>query len=70
MFLFCGSESCADLKLPKSWKKKVTEKQSKQDQIIEMLSNMQAGSVSSTSTSTKKEGTSEPKKDDKKKARN
>ena len=65
--LFCGSESCADLKLPKSWKNKVSEKQSKQDQIIEMLSNMQAGSVSSTSTSAKKEGTSEPKKDDKKK---
>ena len=65
--LFCGSESCADLKLPKSWKNKVSEKQSKQDQIIEMLSNMQAGSVSSTLTSTKKEGTSEPKKDDKKK---
>ena len=65
--LFCGSESCADLKLPKSWKNKVSEKQSKQDQIIEMLSSMQAGSVSSTLTSTKKEGTSEPKKDDKKK---
>ena len=65
--LFCGSESCADLKLPRSWKNKVSEKQSKQDQIIEMLSNMQAGSVSSTLTSTKKEGTSEPKKDDKKK---
>ena len=65
--LFCGSESCADLKLPKSWKNKVSEKQSKQDQIIEMLSNMQPGSVSSTSTSAKKEGTSEPKKDDKKK---
>jgi len=65
--LFCGSDSCADLKLPKSWKNKVSEKQSKQDQIIEMLSNMQAGSVSSTLTSTKKEGTSEPKKDDKKK---
>ena len=27
--LFCGSESCADLKLPKSWKNKVSEKQSK-----------------------------------------
>ncbi|MDA9162747.1 hypothetical protein N9O29_00700 [Alphaproteobacteria bacterium] len=65
--LFCGSDSCADLKLPKSWKNKVSEKQSKQDQIIEMLSNMQPGSVSSTSTSAKKEGTSEPKKDDKKK---
>ncbi|MDB9824564.1 hypothetical protein OAC15_00470 [Alphaproteobacteria bacterium] len=65
--LFCGSESCADLKLPKSWKNKVSEKQSKQDQIIKMLSNMQAGSVSSTLTSTKKEGTSVPKKDDKKK---
>ena len=37
--LFCGSESCIDLKLPKSWKSKQSDKQSKQDQIIEMLSN-------------------------------
>ena len=39
--LFCGSESCIDLKLPKSWKTKQKDKQSKQDQIIEMLSNIQ-----------------------------
>ena len=43
--LFCGSESCIDLKLPKSWKSKQSDKQSKQDQIIEMLSNIQVGSV-------------------------
>ena len=43
--LFCGSESCIDLKLPKSWKAKQKDKQSKQDQIIEMLSNIQVGSV-------------------------
>ncbi len=43
--LFCGSESCIDLKLPKSWKAKQSDKQSKQDQIIEMLSNIQVGSV-------------------------
>ena len=61
--LFCGSESCADLKLPKSWKKKVTEKQSKQDQIIEMLSNLQVGSVNSDSTLSKKVEISDPKKD-------
>ncbi|MDC0861875.1 hypothetical protein OAQ08_04700, partial [Alphaproteobacteria bacterium] len=65
--LFCGSESCADLKLPKSWKKKVTEKQSKQDQIIEMLSNLQIGSINSNSTLSKNVESSEPKKDDKKK---
>lgn len=65
--LFCGSESCADLKLPKSWKKKVTEKQSKQDQIIEMLSNLQVGSINSTTTFSKKVENSEPKKDVKKK---
>ena len=39
--LFCGSDSCIDLKLPKSWKNKQKNKQSKQDQIIEMLSNIQ-----------------------------
>jgi hypothetical protein len=65
--LFCGSESCADLKLPKSWKKKVTEKQSKQDQIIDMLSNLQVGSVDSNSTLSKKVESSEPKNDVKKK---
>ena len=36
--LFCGSESCIDLKLPKSWKAKQKDKLSKQDQILEMLS--------------------------------
>ncbi|MDC1315768.1 hypothetical protein N8251_00110 [Alphaproteobacteria bacterium] len=65
--LFCGSESCADLKLPKSWKKKVTEKQSKQDQIIEMLSNLEVGSVNSNSTLSKKVEISDPKKDVEKK---
>ena len=44
--LFCGSESCIDLKLPKSWKAKQKDKLSKQDQILEMLSNIQVGSVS------------------------
>ena len=67
--LFCGSESCADLKLPKSWKKKVTEKQSKQDQIIEMLSNLQVGSVNSNSTLSKKVEISDPKKDVEKKTK-
>ena len=43
--LFCGSESCIDLKLPKSWKAKQKDKLSKQDQILEMLSNIQVGSV-------------------------
>lgn len=43
--LFCGSENCIDLKLPKSWREKQTEKQSKQDQIIEMLSNIQSDSI-------------------------
>ena len=46
--LFCGSESCIDLKLPKSWKSKQSDKQSKQDQIIEMLSNIQVGTVTSS----------------------
>tara|TARA_B100000902_G_scaffold144136_1_gene141554 strand:- start:1149 stop:1697 length:549 start_codon:yes stop_codon:yes gene_type:complete len=43
--LFCGSENCIDLKLPKSWRAKQKDKQSKQDQIIEMLSNIQVGTV-------------------------
>lgn len=43
--LFCGSDSCIDLKLPKSWKNKQKNKQSKQDQIIEMLSNIQVAPV-------------------------
>ena len=53
--LFCGSENCIDLKLPKSWREKQKEKQSKQDQIIEMLSDIQSGSIimnSSNSTKT------------------
>lgn len=77
--LFCGSESCIDLKLPKSWKAKQQDKQSKQDQIIEMLSNIQVGSVNtgqnvvvtnpessekkSDSTSQKKEEKKEVKKE-------
>lgn len=77
--LFCGSESCIDLKLPKSWKAKQKDKQSKQDQIIEMLSNIQVGSVNtgqnvvvtnpessekkSDSTSQKKEEKKEVKKE-------
>lgn len=43
--LFCGSEKCVDLKLPKSWRSKQKDKQSKQDQILEMLSNLQKGTV-------------------------
>ena len=61
--LFCGSDSCTDLKLPKSWKGKVADKQSKQDQIIEMLSNLQVGSVNSDSTLSKKVEISDPKKE-------
>ena len=81
--LFCGSESCIDLKLPKSWKAKQKDKQSKQDQIIEMLSNIQVGSVNtgqntvvanpdqsgnkSNTGSQKKEEKQEVKKQEKKK---
>ena len=81
--LFCGSESCIDLKLPKSWKTKQKDKQSKQDQIIEMLSNIQVGSVNTgqnteviniqpsenktDSASQKKEEKKEVKKEEKKK---
>ena len=50
--LFCGSESCIDLKLPKSWREKQTEKQSKQDQIIEMLNNIQSSSIIMKNSST------------------
>ena len=80
--LFCGSESCIDLKLPKSWKDKQKDKQSKQDQIIEMLSNIQVGSVNTgqndvvttpevtknkeDSSSQKKEVKKEEKKEEKK----
>ena len=66
--LFCGSENCIDLKLPKSWRTKQKEKQSKQDQIIEMLSNIQVGTVnlapsqnSSTTVTTEKKTVSEKK---------
>ena len=48
--LFCGSENCIDLKLPKSWRTKQKEKQSKQDQIIEMLSNIEVGAANVTSS--------------------
>ena len=50
--LFCGSENCVDLKLPKSWRTKQEGKQSKQDQIIEMLSNIQVGTVSTAQKNT------------------
>ena len=43
------------------------EKQSKQDQIIEMLSNLEVGSVNSNSTLSKKVVISDPKKDVEKK---
>ena len=71
--LFCGSESCTDLKLPKSLKSKVAEKQSKQDQIIEMLSNLQKGSIVDSSKNSDQiseiiveETKAEVKKEDKK----
>ena len=72
--LFCGSESCIDLKLPKSWKAKQKDKQSKQDQIIEMLSNIQIGSantgqnvvVTAPEASEKKSDSSTQKKEEKK----
>ena len=48
--LFCGSENCIDLKLPKSWRTKQKEKQSKQDQIIEMLSNIEIGAANVNSS--------------------
>ena len=68
--LFCGSENCIDLKLPKSWRAKQKDKQSKQDQIIEMLSNIQVGTVnlapsqnSSTTATTEKKTVSEKKEE-------
>ena len=72
--LFCGSESCIDLKLPKSWKAKQKDKQSKQDQIIEMLSNIQVGSVNTgqnvvvtnPESSEKKSDSTSQKKEEKK----
>ena len=48
--LFCGSENCIDIKLPKSWRTKQKEKQSKQDQIIEMLSNIEIRAANVTSS--------------------
>lgn len=67
--LFCGSENCIDLKLPKSWRAKQKDKQSKQDQIIEMLSNIQVGTVnlapsqnSSTTATTEKKTVSEKRR--------
>ncbi len=72
--LFCGSESCVDLKLPKSWRTKQEGKQSKQDQIIEMLSNIQVGSMNISSqganvpAASKEDKKPELKKEDKKTA--
>ena len=64
--LFCGSDSCTDLKLPKSWKSKVADKQSKQDQIIEMLSNLQNGTIINSSENSQKIIVEEPKVETKK----
>ena len=64
--LFCGSASCTDLKLPKSWKGKVADKQSKQDQIIEMLSNLQNGTITNSSENSQKTIVEEPKVETKK----
>ena len=58
--LFCGSDSCTDLKLQKSWKGKVADKQSKQDQIIEMLSNLQNGTIINSSENSQKIIVEEP----------
>ena len=60
--LFCGSENCVDLKLPKSWRTKQEGKQSKQDQIIEMLSNIQVGTVSTVQSNTNITDTSQAEK--------
>ena len=60
--LFCGSENCVDLKLPKSWRTKQEGKQSKQDQIIEMLSNIQVGTVSTVQNNTNITDTSQVEK--------
>ena len=43
--LFCNSENCVELKLPKTWKEKVAEKQSKNDQIIQMLNELKDKSI-------------------------
>ena len=60
--LFCGSENCIDLKLPKSWRTKQKEKQSKQDQIIEMLSNIEIGAANVTSSGNSKSAVKTEKK--------
>jgi len=49
--LFCNSENCVELKLPKTWKEKVAEKQSKNDQIIQMLNELKDKSIVATPTS-------------------
>ena len=66
--LFCGSENCVDLKLPKSWRTKQEGKQSKQDQIIEMLSNIQVGTISTTTKKTDITDSSQAEKIEEKKS--
>ena len=66
--LFCGSENCVDLKLPKSWRTKQEGKQSKQDQIIEMLSNIQVGKISTTTKKTDITDSSQAEKKEEKKS--
>ena len=66
--LFCGSENCVDLKLPKSWRTKQEGKQSKQDQIIEMLSNIQVGTISTTTKKTDITESSQAEKKEEKKS--
>ena len=66
--LFCGSENCVDLKLPKSWRAKQEGKQSKQDQIIEMLSNIQVGTISTTTKKTDITDSSQAEKKEEKKS--
>ena len=66
--LFCGSENCVDLKLPKSWRAKQEGKQSKQDQIIEMLSNIQVGTISTTTKKTDMTDSSQAEKIEEKKS--
>ena len=66
--LFCGSENCVDLKLPKSWRTKQEGKQSKQDQIIEMLSNIQVGTISTTTKKTDITDSSQAEKKEEKKS--
>ena len=70
--LFCNSENCVELKLPKTWKEKVAEKQSKNDQIIQMLNELKDKSIVATPTipnqimptpSTTQEEVEKPKED-------